>query len=762
MPAWVFLAGGATAITLYAAGPPALGTALSTLVALGSIAATLTGLLRNEGPGRREPWWLILTAEACFFGAAVLRAVVPGAAATPPGNAAVIPDALTVPGYVLLALAFFRMLRARRAGQDVPARADAILIGINATLAAWAFLIAPSFDSSRLPPVPRAAAAFFPMVDVLIAVILAELIIAEGSRRPSMWFLGLSGAAMFLGDTLYALRELGHVVAGSQVAFDCLFLGGYVVMGAAALHPSMRTLTEPQQVTARSLGFVRIAGVAAVLVAPTVATLVFPPPTLWNEVGRIVLSVVLTVVIVGRIVRATNSQAAAEFAARRRATHDSLTDLPNRELLTETIERWSARAEAEGQEISLLFLDLDRFKLVNDGWGHAVGDELLCAVAARLSAVVREDDLVCRIGGDEFVIAFASPSHTRLAESLARRLLEEFVRPFRLSIGDVTITPSIGITRSEGAAGALALMRDADTAMYKAKVAGRNGYALFDESLHDQVHRRAQLEQALRGALERHELSVYYQPIVDLATGQLAGFEALMRWNHPRLGTVSPLDFIPIAEDTGLIVHSGAWLLEEAVEQLAQWNRHRPEGTPALHMSVNISSRQLRDMSLVEVVARVLARTGLPPDEVWLEITESGMMEEPESAASILRALRALGVILSVDDFGTGYSSLSYLKRFPIDILKIDRSFVAGVGADADDEAIVRTTVAMAHALGHRVVAEGVETAVQRDWLQTLGCDLAQGWLYGQPRAASAYNGGPAGWLALPGGTLTGVGEPSP
>jgi diguanylate cyclase (GGDEF)-like protein len=468
------------------------------------------------------------------------------------------------------------------------------------------------------------------------------------------------------------------------------------------------------------------------MVAPIVVTSVIPLDSRLNDAVRTVLCVLLILAVLARVVGSNNSRARAERVNRRRATHDALTDLPNREFLAETVTRWGDRAIDDHQEISLLFIDLDRFKMVNDHWGHQVGDELLCAVAGRLAAQVRAEDLVCRIGGDEFVIALASPSHLRLAESLADRLLAELARPFPLSVGDVAISASIGLAKSHGGAHALELIRDADTAMYKAKGSGRNAYALFDTSLRDEVRGRVRVEQALRGALERGELSVHFQPIVDLDAGELDGFEALMRWHSPELGAVSPVEFIPIAEETGMIVEMGAWLLRESARQLAAWRACSDPRARPLHVSVNVAVRQLRDGSLVALVDDVLRETGLPASALWLEITESGVMEDIEAALLTLNALRALGVTLCVDDFGTGYSSLSYLHRLPVGIVKIDRSFVTGVGEDGANEPIVRAVLAMTRAMGQRVVAEGVETAGQRDWLLAQGCGLAQGWLYGK------------------------------
>ncbi|OJF13069.1 hypothetical protein BG844_17180 [Couchioplanes caeruleus subsp. caeruleus] len=736
--AWSYLGVAGAALVLLAAGPPWLSTPLMLLSALAGLGAMRYGALRMALPGERGPWLCLFWSAVLFLVGIAIRAVVPGAGASPPTNMALIPDAFVLPAYLIMGYAFAGMLRRRRAAEDDPARIDAMLVGLAAAFMCWTYLMAPSMQQTDLTPL-RVANSFFPVFDVVLLVLAAQLALSGGARQPALWLLIAAAAAMFAGDFLFMLRD-GAIADVPQHTVDVLFTATFLLVGAAGLQPSMRSLTEPQRIIVKDLSKIRTGLIAAVVVVPVVITTVEPAGSTVNGVVRAVLCSLLILAVLYRVVRSNNSRARAERATRRRVTHDALTDLPNRELLAETIAGWGDRAAADQLEVSLLFIDLDRFKMVNDHWGHQVGDELLCEVAGRLSAQVRDDDLVCRIGGDEFVIALASPSHSRLAESLAARVLDEFARPFELSVGNVVISASIGVAKSPGGTQALELIRDADTAMYKAKGQGRNAYALFDTSLRDQVRDRMNLEQALRSALSRGELSVHYQPIADLATGELDGFEALMRWQHPTLGSVSPLDFIPIAEETGLIVESGAWLLREAAGQLAQWRAARGPGARPLHVSVNVSVRQLRDGALVGVVRDVLAETGLPPEALWLEITESGVMEELETALATLDALRDLGVTMAIDDFGTGYSSLSYLNRLPVGIVKLDRSFVCEVGRHGANESIVRAVLAMTRAMHLRVVAEGVETELQSDWLREQGCDLAQGWLYGKPALPAEHD----------------------
>jgi diguanylate cyclase (GGDEF)-like protein len=729
-PAWLYAFFGLYVVAVYCFGPAWTQTPATALIMISGLVAFHLGPRRNLAAADRTPWRLIRVGAYAFVLASLIRVIWPATVADPPSALTLIPDGIVVPAYLCLGYALAMMLRRRRAGDDDPARVDAILVGLASAFLLWTLLIGPAVTSSVLSPV-QVVDAIFPIIDVVLLVMVAQLILAGGARTPSLWLLIVGSIAMFVADLLFCLLDV-QLLDVSQQVVNALFLVMFVLLPASALHPSTRALIEPQRVTVRDLGGLRLTVIGLVVVVPTVISSLIPTGNLVNDLVRAGLCVLIVLGTLARVVRSNNSRVRAERVTRRRATHDALTDLPNRELLSETVTRWADRAVAEHLEISLLFIDLDRFKMINDHWGHQVGDELLCEVAARLGELVRAEDVVARIGGDEFVIALASPSHLRLAESLADRLLIELAHPFELSVGHVAISASIGLAKSTGGAHALELIRDADTAMNKAKGSGRNTYAMFDTSLREQVRDRVKLEQALRGALERDELEVHFQPIIDLPTEELDGFEALMRWTSPELGFVSPMEFIPVAEETGMIQEMGTWLLRESVRQLQSWIESRGPGARPLHVSVNVAVRQLRDGSLVRIVDDILRDTGLPPEALWLEITESGVMEDIEAALLTLNALHALGVTLCIDDFGTGYSSLSYLHRLPVGIVKIDRSFINDIGQTGSNEPIVRAVLAMTHAMGHRVVAEGVETETQRDWLRDQGCDLVQGWFYGK------------------------------
>jgi diguanylate cyclase (GGDEF)-like protein len=419
---------------------------------------------------------------------------------------------------------------------------------------------------------------------------------------------------------------------------------------------------------------------------------------------------------------------------RHAAFHDALTGLPNRALLTDHLKLSIGRARRRPEHLfAVLFLDLDRFKNINDSLGHAAGDQFLVEIAWRLQGCLRPSDAVARLGGDEFAILLDGLDANEDAVRVAERVQDELARPFRLDGHDVYTTASIGITLCTSYYDSPEkILRDADTAMYQAKEKGKARYELFDATMHANVVARLHLENDLRRAVDQQEFQVYYQPIIALDTGRIAGFEALVRWCHPERGVVSPAEFIPLAEETGLIMELGEWVLRESCRQMRRWTLDVQTLHP-LMISVNLSTRQFAQPDLVDRIKKILRETGLDQRQLKLEITESAVMENAESAASMLVELRELGVKLSIDDFGTGYSSLAYLHRFPVDTLKIDRSFISRMNDGDENAEIVRTVVTLATNLGMAVVAEGVETDEQHECLRELKCEYAQGYLFSRP-----------------------------
>jgi diguanylate cyclase (GGDEF)-like protein/PAS domain S-box-containing protein len=430
------------------------------------------------------------------------------------------------------------------------------------------------------------------------------------------------------------------------------------------------------------------------------------------------------------------------------ALHDVLTNLPNRALFVQRLEaaleltQRSAKGSSlaslsqaqrqAGYLFAVLFLDLDRFKNINDSLGHLVGDRLLIAIAQKLTASLRPGDTVARLGGDEFAILLEDIKSVSDATWIAERIQKQLSSPLNLDGHEVFTTVSIGIALStHGYGNAEEILRDADTAMYRAKGLGKARYEIFNKAMHERVFTVLQLENDLRRALDYQEFQLHYQPIVSLETGRITGFEALVRWQHPQRGMISPAEFIPVAEETGLILPLGDWVLRTACRQMHQWQRQSP--AMPLTINVNISSRQFLQPTLVEQIDQILQETELEPHNLKLELTESGLMDNAESAATMLYKLQAMNIQLCIDDFGTGYSSLSYLHQFPINILKIDRSFINRIGVAGENAEIVRTIVTLANNLNMDVVAEGVETTAQVIHLKALGCKYAQGYFFSQP-----------------------------
>ena len=423
----------------------------------------------------------------------------------------------------------------------------------------------------------------------------------------------------------------------------------------------------------------------------------------------------------------------AEEQLLRDALHDTLTGLPNRALFTDRLERSISRLTRDaGHHFAVLFLDLDRFKVINDSLGHGCGDQLLISFAKRLIDCLRPSDTVARLGGDEFTILLEDPREPDHAAGVADRILDSLKKPFMLGAHEVYISTSIGIATSDTPySRPQDVLRDADTAMYRAKAGGKSRYQTFDAAMHARAVKLLKLENDLRRAIDREEFTLHYQPILNIGAKTIRGFEALLRWQHPELGLIAPSDFIPVAEETGLIIPIGKWVLAEACRQAAAWHASHPDRP--IDINVNLSGKQFSQDDLVEQVTSVLRHTGLPAHHLILEITESVVMEHPEQTIKTLQQLKSLGVKIHIDDFGTGYSSLAYLQRFPVDTMKIDRSFITRIGDNPENGEIVRTIIALAHNLNMNVTAEGIETPAQLAHLTSLNCESAQGYFLSRP-----------------------------
>ena len=540
---------------------------------------------------------------------------------------------------------------------------------------------------------------------------------AVPARRPVMaQFEDLLHAAP---EALLVVAHDGVVVAANRRAEQVLRAGPDSLAGQPAgdLLPAYPTL-PPDMIDA-----------GAEIVARRSDGTEFPAEISVNPLGSMPGHELLVTV------RDVTARKRTEEALLRHALHDSLTGLPNRVLLLDRLEMSLARAARRRAQVGVLFLDLDRFKVFNDSRGHAAGDSLLRGVADRLTMAIRPGDTVARFGGDEFVVVCDELADETEALRVGERVLRSLREPFTVGSEEVFISGSLGIALAESDSRPESMLRDADSAMYRAKLRGRSRCEVFDHTMRQEAASRMATQGALHRALENNEFRVVYQPVVSLESGSVVAAEALVRWIHPERGFVPPGDFIPLAEETGLIVPIGGWVLEEALRQWAGWrDRHPGRVPPVLH--VNLSPRQLHQQEFLGFVHHLLCRYGVEPEGVCVELTETVLMAGLEHRRSPLSELRDLGLRIALDDFGTGYSSLTYLKRFPVDCIKIDQSFVAGVATEAFDAAIVQSVVDLAHAVGLTVVAEGLETAEQLARLRQLGCDQAQGYLFSKARPA--------------------------
>ena len=743
-----------------ALGP--LSTSTFSIVGTATIAAFALGIRRNR-PMVRWGWMVTCAALVLFVGGGAAREWLHTL-----GNLAssrsLVPDLITMPGYVLLGVGLTAMASSGRPShrRDFDVMLDSVIAALGVFVLEWAYMIAPALSHAHVPVRTRVLLACYPaMSTFLVATGMRIAFRGRAQRIRAHQYLAVSFLCLLIGDVLYMLAD-ARLMSYRGTFLDIPYGLAFIAAGSGVLHPSMAMQVAPTARARPTPTKARLGFVALALGLPAVVSAFGPASSRSDRYVVSSIALLLTAFAIWRVNRALGAHAYAELQLTHQATHDILTGLPNRRVAGAFITECLARAALSGRIVGLLFLDIDRFKMVNDTFGHSTGDELLLAVARRLQTGTQATDLVARLGGDEFVIVIDGLRGASDAIQTALRIHDLLKTPFNIGGAEVFATASIGVACGGGAAAptdAETLIRDADLAMYQAKGAGRDGVAMFSEDVHGQVAERLRIERDLRHAVERHELAVHYQPIFSLTTGAIEGFEALLRWSHPIDGPISPDVFIPIAEETGLIVAIGEWVLNEACRAMASW-RHELAGAHHLTVAVNVSARQFRS-ELLDVVKATLRLHDLPASALRIELTESMLISTSPATTEILTELREMGVGISIDDFGTGYSSLAYLQRYPVDCVKIDRSFVAPLSEDdTAQESLVAAIIAMCGALDMKTVAEGIEVESQHRKLRDLGCDLGQGWLFGRAmpfsdvsillRDTFAVGASPPGWLSHP------------
>ena len=864
IPAWLAypLWTGLVAV-LYLAGPLNSGPVYNLLGASSAFAVAF-GAARHR-PRGRGGWYLVALGEALFVAGDVLAYNYDRLFGQPLPYPS-IADPVYLLMYPCVALGLLVLARRRHPARDRAGLIDALVVCIGVGTLSWAYLIAPYAHDASLSLAERVTSIAYPVMDLLLLGVAVRLLLGGGRRSTSAHLLAAALVALLGADAAYGWLSIsggydpGGLLDGAWIAF-------YVLIGTAALHPSMRALSEPVPggaagagltrsrlallaatsvlapgvqltralldqpreplisvasgtlfllVLARLTGLVRVqedlmesqlrrryetrlaalvrhaSDVVAILaadgglsyVSPSAGRLlgrssdelmgmqmielVHPDDVAtvrafirglapgesgsavfrlrhadggWRDVETLATDLTEDETVGGIVLntRDVSERTALERRLEHQAFHDGLTGLPNRALFQDRVQQALARGRRHGTRCAVLFLDLDDFKTVNDSLGHAAGDAVLREIAARLDGAARASDSAARLGGDEFAVLLDGIDDELEAIADAERLMEAIGRPLDVDGHELLTTPSLGIAFGTTVTdGADALLRDADAAMYLAKDQGKGRYAIFEPGMHAAAMERLQLKSDLQRAVRDGELSLVYQPIVDLRGETIVGVEALARWEHPVRGWVSPGEFVPLAEETGLIVELGRRLLLEACHHAAVLQAACPQPTP-LTMSVNLSARQLQSPDLVGHVRDALQASGIAASSLVLELTESAMIEDVELAIARLEALRALGVSLAIDDFGTGYSSLTYIRRFPVDVLKIDRSFIDGVaGGSAETEALTASILQLAEILSLKPVAEGIEDAAQLERLRELGCTLGQGYHLHRPMSAAA------------------------
>jgi diguanylate cyclase (GGDEF)-like protein/PAS domain S-box-containing protein len=853
--AWiVYLAVMSAVSVAYLFGPSSMNNGpMFNLIGLSAVGALLLGTRVNRIE-RKLPWFLFALGQGLFVAGDVIaynyqrffHEELPFPS---------IADALYLAVYPALVAGILLLIRRRTPGRDRASLIDSLVIAVGTAVLSWVFLMAPYAHDAALSLPTKLISIAYPLMDILVLAVVARLVVGSGKRERSFQLLVLGVASLCVTDSVYGWLLLhggyqtGGLLDGGWIVF-------YLLWGAAALHPSVRTISEAEQVpqvkltrprlallatasliapivqateyvigrridvpvvaaagatlfllvVARMAGLMReqersearfsslvqnSSDVVTVIAADTTIRYVSPsvervlgyrraelerkpliallqpddgpralesfaaladedlPSTAlmefsirhrdgeWLEAETLRTNLLTDPTVEGIVLntRDISERKAFERQLERHAFYDTVTGLANRALFRDRVDHALSQVVRTGLGVAVLFMDLDDFKVVNDSFGHAVGDALLKQVGERLTDSLRASDTAARLGGDEFAILLEETDDGIDPSGVAERILEALDTPFHVEGRDLGVRASIGIAFGNGKRGSEAteeLLRNADVAMYMAKGQGKSRCEVYQPTMHKSMLRRLELKADLQRALEQNEFVLHYQPLINLATQEISGLEALVRWEHPERGTIPPLEFIPLAEETGLIIPLGSWVLDTACHEARRLQQQYPEHPP-LSMSVNLSSRQLQWPGIVAEVRNALRVSGLQPSSLTLEVTESVMMQNVDLSVLRLRELKALQVDLAIDDFGAGYSSLNYIRRFPVDILKVDKSFVDRIEEGGEELALTAAIIDLAKVLKLRPVAEGVERAAQLERLLDLGCDFGQGYYFARP-----------------------------
>jgi diguanylate cyclase len=746
---WVYLVAMALLTSAYAlahlSGPAWLRSGLVfNLIGGSSVAALIVGARRNSGSSRL-PWYLLAVGQTLFVTSDVFAYNYErlfGSAIPFPS----IADPFHLAFYPFLVVGMLLLIRERGENRDRAGLIDALIVTLALATLLWVYLIAPYGDGLALSLLGKLTSIAYPSMDILVLGVVARVAAGSHRREPAFAFLLASAVVLLLSDAIYGSKLLD----GGSGTDGILYTGWalyYMLLGTSALHPSMRLLSTPGPEADAHLTRARLALLTCA--SFTVPLLIVVREALHESLDLYVLvgssgfMFALVLLRMSGIVH-RNEQLAVQMVAlteksaqaelEHQAFHDTLTGLPNRALFRNRVAHALAGQRRDRLPVAVLFLDLDDFKNVNDGLGHAAGDMALQEVGHRLEDCMRPVDTAARLGGDEFAILIHDTESELQAVEIAHRVMSSLEASMTLDGREVAIASSVGIAFSDrnmiSGADAEELLRNADAAMYMAKENGKGHYQVFQPEMHAKALARLELKTDLQRALDDGEFTLRYQPIMDLARGDMAGMEALMRWEHPVRGTVAPLEFVPLLEDTGMIVPVGSHVLRQACAWAVHMQSACPR-VPALSMAVNVSACQLQRPEFIEEVRAALAETEIVPSSLTLELTESVMMRDMELTLLRLKSLRALGVRLAIDDFGTGYSSLNYIRQLPVDILKIDRSFLADPNPEVAE--LTAAIVQLARIFKLQAVAEGIENPGQLERLQNINCDFGQGFHFAKP-----------------------------